>query len=129
MGSESQASLLDEAIKLYRGDFLVGFYADWIDRLRLELEAGYSRSLARLSEFHAARGDYEAAVGQLDKLLAIDFSDVDAHKRIITLLLRSGNRVEAHRRHNAYLKLMGSDLGPELSGNFEALCKDVGVAH
>ena len=66
----------------------------------------------RLSAFHAARGDYQTAVGQLDKLLAID-----------------STVVEAHRRHSAYLRLMGSELGPELSGNFEALYRDVGVAH
>ena len=127
--SESRASLLNKAIELYRGNFLAGFYADWIDALRLELEVRYSRSLAQLSEFHAARGDYETAVDQLDKLLAIDSTDVEAHERIIRLLLRSGNRVEARRRHNAYLKLMGSELGPELCGSFEALCRDVGVAH
>lgn len=120
-GSEKRASLLTQAIKLYRGSFLGEFYAEWADTIRLEAEAQYSRSLARLAGFHAARGSCEDAIRLLEELLALDRTDEAAHEQLIKLLIKRGDLQDAQRRYNLYRELMIRELKAQPSKGFAEL--------
>ena len=53
---------LQSAVELWRGDFLDGFYDDWIVNERYRLEALYLEALARLTAGHEREGNHENAL-------------------------------------------------------------------
>src|SRR5512139_3550947 len=68
----SEAASLHSAIGLYRGDFLDGFYDDWIICERDRLESLYLETLARLIVVYEAGKDYQAALATALRLLDRD---------------------------------------------------------
>jgi DNA-binding SARP family transcriptional activator len=63
---------LQAAVALNRGDFLDGFYDDWILSERYRLEAVFLETLARLLAIYEARRDYQAALATALLLLGRD---------------------------------------------------------
>ncbi len=56
--SQNDIEHLQSAVALYRGDFLDGFYDDWIINERYRLEAMVCEALARLMVDQEARGEH-----------------------------------------------------------------------
>ncbi len=127
-GSEERASLLSGAIQVYRGGFLDEFYSEWSDTIRLEAEAQYLRSLARLAGYHAARGEYDTAIPLLEQLLLVDDTDFAAHEQLVKALLRKGDITQAKQRHKFYVQLASDKSAHDSPKSFADLCKEVGVA-
>jgi DNA-binding SARP family transcriptional activator len=110
--------LIAEAVELYRGDFLSGFglrdsasFDDWqafeTDSLRRELAA----ALDRLADHHAGRGDYQAAIAHARRRLALNPLDEPAHRRLIELYARNGERAAAVRQYRQCVRTLHSELG------------------
>jgi len=106
---------LEQALQLYRGDFLADEpYADWAiaqrDLLR-RLAADALRALAAISR---RTGDLEAAAAHTERLGELEPFDVDVHREIIQLCLLRGRRSEAMRRYAALrvriLRTFGEDI-------------------
>ncbi|MBI2165458.1 MAG: tetratricopeptide repeat protein [Chloroflexi bacterium] len=104
--AEKKADLLAQAVRLYRGHCLEEFYSEWSDGIRTAAEARYLRTLATLASLKASMGDYGEAAGLLEKLLAIDDSDLQAYEQIIEYLTKGGHRGEARRWHQSYSELL-----------------------
>ena len=120
--SKKQLSLLTEANRRYRGEFLQGIDADWVIPITMEAERLYLSNLTRLAEVHASQGDCAAAVAVLERALAIDPTDVDTQELIVKLLVRSGSMAEARKRHEGFRRLMLAELGAEPPRDFPDLC-------
>ncbi len=65
-------SSLDEAVALYRGPLIEGCQEEWILPEREAREQAYLRALERLATAAAERGDPEAVVAFLSRVLAAD---------------------------------------------------------
>ncbi len=116
--SSEQPERLAKAVELYRGDLLAGFtlrdsvaFDDWqyfeTDSLRREL----SDALDRLAEFHAGRGEYDAAIARARRRLTLNPLDESAHRRLIELYARKGERVAAVRQYRDCVRILYSELG------------------
>jgi DNA-binding SARP family transcriptional activator len=116
--SSVQPKALAEAVELYRGDLLAGFtlrdsvaFDDWqsfeSDSLRREL-AG---ALDRLAEFYAGRGEYEAALAHARRRLNLNPLDEPAHRHLIELYGRKGERVAAVRQYRDCVRILHAELG------------------
>jgi DNA-binding SARP family transcriptional activator len=86
---------LQSAVSLYRGDFLDGFYDDWIISERYRLEALYLEALARLMVLYEAGRDYPAALACALRLLGYDGLREDAHRLAMRSFCRLGQRKAA----------------------------------
>jgi DNA-binding SARP family transcriptional activator/predicted ATPase len=113
-----KAEELAEAVELYRGDFLAGFgvrgsvgFDDWqsfeADSLRRQL-AG---ALDVLAEREAAQGRYGAALAHARRRLALNPLDEPAHRRVIELYARKGERQAAVRQYRDCVRILHSELG------------------
>ena len=89
---------LKSAVALYRGDFLDGFYDDWIINERYRLEALFSETLARLMMGQEAGGEYSAALSTALRLLRRDPLREDAHRLAMRAYCRLGQRNAALHR-------------------------------
>ena len=93
--SRADPAGLQAAVALYRGDFLDGFYDDWIISERYRLEALFLETLARLMALYEAGGDYQAALGTALRLISRDGLHEDAHRLAMRAYCHLGQRKAA----------------------------------
>jgi DNA-binding SARP family transcriptional activator len=93
---------LDEAARLYGGDFLADEpYADWALDERDRLRELVARVLHVLGDLDRAAGDLEAAYRHLRRLAELEPLDTDVQRALLEVCLRRGRRTEAARRYQA----------------------------
>jgi ABC-type oligopeptide transport system substrate-binding subunit/DNA-binding SARP family transcriptional activator len=114
-GSPNQEAIshLQSAISLYRGDFLDGFYDDWIINERYRLEALFLEALARLMIGHEARGEHDAALVTALRLLGHDPLREDAHRAAMRAYCRLGQRNAALEQYHRCREVVLEELGVE----------------
>jgi DNA-binding SARP family transcriptional activator len=104
--------LLEDALQLYRGDFLADEpYAEWayVERERLRDLAG--RLLSTLSELALAQGDRDQALDHARRLADMYPFDTAVQRRVIALYLRQGRSSDAVRRYNELRVRMRREFG------------------
>lgn len=124
--------LLEEAVGLYRDDFMAGFglrdsvaFDDWQffqgESLRREL----ADALERLARGRAAGGEWEPAVAHARRWLALDLLHEPAHRQLMALYAWSGQRAAALRQYRECTKVLGKELGvaplEETTGLYRAI--------
>jgi len=107
-----------DAAKLYRGDFLEGFslrdspaFDDWqaaeADALRTE----YAATLASLVAIAERVGKLAEAIGHAKRRLATDPLHEPAHRDLMRLYIKSGDRSAALRQYREAARLLDQELG------------------
>lgn len=106
------------AIALYRGDFLQGFslrdsreFDDWQAMQSEALRAEYSDALSRAAAESEREGDLAAAIGHAKRRLALDPFHEPAHRDLMRLHARSGDRGAALRQYREATRLLDLELG------------------
>jgi DNA-binding SARP family transcriptional activator len=95
-------SLLEEALALYRGDFLADDpYADWAFTEREYLRGLAGKGLAALAQIAVGSGRLVAAADHLHRLAQLEPFDSHVHQMLIEVCLRRGRRTEALRHYHA----------------------------
>jgi tetratricopeptide (TPR) repeat protein len=116
---------LREAVALYKGDFLEGFYDDWCLEERYRLESLYLGALGQLVAVHEALDQPEEALHYVGLLLARDPFREDVHRTAIRLHVRLGNRAEAVRWAWRCRALLRTELGVKPAPETTALCDEL----
>ena len=109
---------LDQALALYRGDFLAGFalrdsptFDDWqyleSESFRREL-AG---ALEKLERHALAAGEHEAAIHFAHRWLALDPLREEAHRALMESYALSGQRNAALRQYRECVRTLDQELG------------------
>jgi predicted ATPase/DNA-binding SARP family transcriptional activator len=124
--AEQVEQLLEEASKLYAGDYLIEeLYSEWATPRRESLRRGWMGLLLKLAELRVARGVLTSAIEPLDRLLGADPTHETAVRRlmvILTQLDRRGEALRVYRRLEETLEReYESDPLPETSELYEAL--------
>ena len=110
-GAGERVQRLAEALDLYRGELLSGYYDAWI--------LPEQQRLADLS-FHAARelihhqeqsGDLSGALDLAGRAVAADPLREEAHQELIRLYLRSAQPVRARQQFQELERLLREELG------------------
>lgn len=117
---DQAVALLQRAVALYSGAFLEQCEAAWCGEERDRLEQRYQRALERLSDAHAAAGQFTECIAVAEQLLARDPLRESAYARIIRAYLRLNDRPGAVRCYDRCAALLRDELnitpGPELQG-------------
>ncbi len=104
---------LREATALYRGEFLAGFYDDWVISERYRLELLHVEALARLMAGCEAQGDHETALATALRLLECDPLREDAHRLAMRAYCHLGQRNAALDQYRRCQEVMQKELGAE----------------
>ena len=109
---------LEEAVALYRGDFLESFtlrdsvaFDDWqffeAETLRQELAA----ALERLVRGHLAHDNPQAALPHARRRLALDPLHEPAHRQLMVLYAQLGQRSAALRQYRECARILDEEMG------------------
>lgn len=121
---------LDEAVRLYRGPLLDGFYLSGapefdrtIERHRERLRHERGRAVEKLAEREVTRGDHAQAAAWWRVLAAEDPYNARVVLSLMTALAASGDRAGAIRQAQLHAELLRSEVGVEPDAGVVALAK------
>jgi len=102
LGSSGDYTALEQAVNLYRGDFLEeDRYEDWAQPLRESARAAYVAVLRKRTDVEGERGVDAGIAAQL-MILEVDPWDEAAHLAIVSALRSAGRHGEAQRAYHRY---------------------------
>lgn len=116
--NQDHIAALEEAVELYRGHFLEGFYLregrmfeawalaqqQWLRQLMLQ-------ALHILTENYLTCGHYTSGIETANRLLAIEPWQEEAHRQLMLLLALSGRRNAALAQYETCRRLLAQELG------------------
>jgi DNA-binding SARP family transcriptional activator/tetratricopeptide (TPR) repeat protein len=122
--SASDATL-EDAVALYGGDLLDGYYDDFIFALRERLRERYFATLSKLIARWRSGGDYSRALEYLSTLLRADPWREDAVREAMTLRYALGDRAGALAQYETFRARLRAELDvdpmPETTAAYDAV--------
>ncbi len=125
-----------QAIALYRGDFLDGFYVrqaplfeGWVMQQRGELRELAIGALVTLTDGYTAQGEYKTAVSHARHLLQLDPWREEGHRQLMTALALGGQRAAALTHYTDFHANLGRELGIEPDGKTAVLHNQIRSGH
>lgn len=117
----AETERLEYAVSLYRGDFLEGYYEDWLLPEREHLRQRFLAALRRLSDLSMSRGDYETALSHARTLTRHEPLAEDAHQRVMRLAVLLGRHNEAVLQYRFCRRALRDQLGVDPSEQTRAV--------
>jgi ABC-type oligopeptide transport system substrate-binding subunit/DNA-binding SARP family transcriptional activator len=111
--SRRDMSCLESALALYRGDFMDGFYDDWVLNERYRLETLFSEALALLMTGLESQEEHDDALAIALRLLQRDPLREDAHRLAMRVFCRLGQRNAALEQYRRCQQIVQRELGAE----------------
>jgi predicted ATPase/DNA-binding SARP family transcriptional activator len=109
-----------EAVELYQGDLLQGFYVrdapafeDWLTGERERLKTLAVGALQRLAAHYGTRRDPALGLEYARRLLALEPWREEAHQHMMRLLAQAGQRSAALAQYELCRRLLQSEFGAE----------------
>ena len=104
---------LQSAATLYRGDFMEGFYHDWVVDERYRLETLFIEALTRLMVGLETRGEHDLALSVAMRLLERDPLREEAHRLVMRAYCRLGQRNAALEQYRRCCEIVQEELGSD----------------
>jgi DNA-binding SARP family transcriptional activator len=109
--SAEQASALEKAADLYKGDLLEGVYEDWCLFERERLRLAYLNVLFKLMEHHGRKGNYPRGVEYGQRILLLDPTREKIHRELMMIHWLAGNREAALSQYRSCCEILRAELG------------------
>jgi DNA-binding SARP family transcriptional activator len=122
---------LQQAIDLYRGDFLDGFvineerFDQFVLGERDRLHRLAIRAHGQLVELQSKRGALDEAIGTAQKSLRVDILQEPMHRSLMRLYLQSGDVVQALQQYETCAKVLKRELRIEPDAETKALHREI----
>jgi len=124
--SETLDTLIS-AVRLYTGDFLAGFYDDWVgleqERLRQSLFVALNH-IVRLSK---SWGDFDQALVYARRLALLDPLHEEAHREVMRLCYLMGRPNEALAQYERCASILSSEIGAAPATETTALREEIAL--
>ncbi len=117
--------LLASCASLYRGEFLAGYYDDWVLAERERLREMFLAVLEQLVTACKGRGEYERALAYGRRLAAEDPWREEAHREVMRLLHLLGRDAEALKQFETCCYVLKDDLDTLPEAETVALAQEI----
>ena len=105
--------LYEQAVALYRGDFMQGSYDDWVEEQRSYYREQYLRMLESLAGVAEKKQEFVRAMDLAQRILRDDAFREDIHCLVMRAQAALGNRVAVKEQYEALRALLKKELGVE----------------
>jgi DNA-binding SARP family transcriptional activator len=119
------AKVLKDAVGLYRGDLLDGWYHDWCLFERERLQNMYLSMLDKLMIYCEACSEYEIGMGYGVTILRYDHARERTHRQLMHLRYMAGDRTGALRQYERCVAALDEELGVKPERRTVALCRQI----
>ncbi|EEG78005.1 BTAD domain-containing putative transcriptional regulator [Dethiobacter alkaliphilus] len=113
--AEVDAQDLEEAVALYRGEYLEGIDYDWVAAERERLNQLYLQVLDRLAHYYAAEGQYSRAASCLRAILRANPLLEEAHALLMQVYAGMGDRMAVLQQYETLTEVLEEELGVDPS--------------
>ena len=117
-----------EAVALYRGDFLADFTSfdnppvtEWVIFQREQFFRYLMTALQNLTTFYQSRGDFDTAYSYARQQVKLAPVEETAHRQLMALLAASGRRSAAIEQYQTCRQILWEELGVEPSRDTEVV--------
>lgn len=124
----ARVQVLREAVQLYRGDLLEGFYQDWCLLERERLQNCYLSMLDKLMRHCLEQGDYQSGIDYGERVLRLDRAHERSHQLLMMLHYHNGDRTAALRQFERCRAALREELGAEPCGQTVKLYEEMRIA-
>ncbi|HEV2801587.1 MAG TPA: bacterial transcriptional activator domain-containing protein [Pyrinomonadaceae bacterium] len=107
---EETKRVVQEAVELYKGDLLEGWYQDWCLYERERLQNMYLVMLDKLINYCEAERDYEMGLLYGSIILRYDRARERTHRQLMHLLYMAGDRTAALRQYERCVSALREEL-------------------
>ena len=115
LGRTADLAALRRCVELYRGDFLAGFFDDWVTVEQEVYRERYRVALGRLVETTKAHGAYEEALTHARRLTHHDPLREEAHQEVMRLSFLLGRPNDAVQQFERCRSVLSEAIGAEPS--------------
>jgi len=100
---------LKKAAELYGGEFLQGYYSDWVGMEQLRLSDMYLNALYDLLDVSRDTGDFELAIRAANLILKGDPADEGTHCDLMRLYIDAGRHSAAKRQFEELTRILAAE--------------------
>jgi DNA-binding SARP family transcriptional activator len=107
---------IERAVRLYRGQFLDGVHLvdlqpweSWVDGRRTRYARAFRKACRELVNAKLSAGDVDGAVAAAERWTAPDPTDDEAQHQLIATLAAAGERMDAIRQYDTYVRLLAPE--------------------
>jgi predicted ATPase/DNA-binding SARP family transcriptional activator len=112
--SSEALPLLEEAMSVYAGDLLPEDpYEEWAITRREALRRAAIKACFQISQAYRSAANYETAATFLQRILAIDRTEEQAHRELMLVYALAGRRADALRQYEQCRRILSSELDVE----------------
>lgn len=130
INSQKQSDL-KQALDAYQGEFLPGYYDDWIIERREKLSMQYAALLKKMIMLHEQKREFDDAIAYAIRYLQLDRLSEFAHMTIARLHIMNGNLSAARKQFLDMETILRSELdvapSDEVIKTFEKLLNDENI--
>lgn len=112
-GRNERLQLLREAVEIYRGDLLPGFYEDWIVNEQQWLAGLYFEAVEALIQLLEGQGDLHEALEYALRAVDRDPLREESHRRVMRLYAATGQRKSALAQLTQLKEILHRELADE----------------
>lgn len=120
-----RAQMLEDAVRVYQGDLLEGWYQDWCVYERERVQQMYFTMLDKLMGYCEARQQYESGLLYGTRILRHEPARERTHRRLVRLHCLSGDRTSALRQYQHCVVALEEELGVRPSQRTTALYESI----
>ena len=127
-----RANRIEEALEIYRGDLLTGFFIDdapefdqWLHSQRTGLRASAARAAYGMSDLLEEAGNIGAAVSWARRSLELADTDERTLRRLVELKCRAGDRTGAIQAYEAFSLHLAAEYESEPSADTRSLIERI----
>jgi LuxR family maltose regulon positive regulatory protein len=122
---ESRAKAMRQAIALYRGEYLEGFYSDWCLSKRRNLEEQHLGALSELAHWCTEEGSYNQALELCEKALQKDSYREEMYRLMMRCYSLLGQPARVIQVYQRCARVLGEELGMEPAAETVALYQEL----
>lgn len=126
---EQLAQTLRDAVGLYRGELLAGWYQDWCLYERERFQGMYLAMLDKLLAYCEVHHEYQAGLAYGEWALRCDRARERTHRRMMRLYCLAGNRTEALHQYRRCVMALKTELGVIPAERTVALYEQIREGH
>ncbi|MBT8218120.1 MAG: AAA family ATPase [Acidimicrobiia bacterium] len=118
---------LIHAVRLYTGDFLAGYYDDWIMVEQERLRQNLSSVLNHIVRLSKSWGDFDQALLYARRLALLDPLHEEAHREVMRLCYLVGRPNDALAQYDRCASILASEMGAEPAADTTALRDEIAL--